>query len=80
MTITAVAERLDSHNPSVDADLARSGHCGTLHLPSGRRCPLPAHHFGCCAFVRPEASAVPRTSPAVRLTAETRRLVCVLGL
>jgi hypothetical protein len=62
MKVTAVAARLDSHNPSVDAAVAQSGHCGALHLPSGRRCALLARHSGSCAFVRPQTRAVPRTA------------------
>jgi hypothetical protein len=83
MTVTAVAERLDSHNTSVDVCLAQSGQCGMLHLPSGRRCPLPVHHSGCCTFVHLDARAVPGTPPAPwadTFTYETRRLGCVLGL
>lgn len=61
MTVTAVAERLDSHNASVDVYLALSGRCGMMHLPSGRRCPLPIHHSECCTFVHLNAKAVPGT-------------------
>jgi hypothetical protein len=56
MTTTAPAspERLDSHNISVDCDLARSGLCGVVHLASGRRCRLSAHHSGACEFLYSE--------------------------
>jgi hypothetical protein len=80
MNVTAVAARLDSHNPSVDAAVAQSGHCGALHLPSGRRCALQARHSGSCAFVRPQTRAVPRTPRPGRFSTERRRLGCVLGL
>lgn len=50
MTHADVRERLDSHNVSVDNALVAEGACGTLHLPSGRRCTRPLHHQDSCRF------------------------------
>ncbi len=50
MTHADVQERLDRHNVSVDKALVAEGACGTLHLPSGRRCTLPVHHQDSCHF------------------------------
>lgn len=43
-------DRRDLHNAEVDRDLAVGGLCGNIHLATGRRCRLPAHHGGGCEF------------------------------
>lgn len=48
---TSGRERLDAHNQSVDAEMARLGLCGALHLPTGRRCFRPAGHDDGCRFL-----------------------------
>ena len=82
MTVNVLAERLDSHNTSVDGALAGSGRCGMLHLASGRGCPLPSHHLGRCTFVHLGAGASGHhlRSSARTLAAERRRLGCVVGI
>jgi len=43
--------RSDLHNASVDGELAQSGACAQVHLPSGRTCTLERRHPGGCDFV-----------------------------
>lgn len=43
-------QRQDLHNTQIDAGLARAGLCGAIHLPTGRRCFLPAAHGDGCQF------------------------------
>jgi hypothetical protein len=43
-------ERLDLHNASIDEPAAAAGHCGMIHLPTGRICRAPARHDGGCEF------------------------------
>ena len=50
-------DRLDVHNPNVD-EAATAGRCGTVHLSTGRMCPLPSLHDGACQFAS--------TDPAIR--------------
>ena len=82
MTLTGLVERLDAHNPSCDDVLARAGRCGMIHLASGRRCPRPIRHRGCCTFVAADGGRdgpVPVDPQHVAVT-ESLRLGCVLGL
>jgi hypothetical protein len=44
-------DRPDSHNVSVDEQLAREGGCAQVHLASGRTCSLEHGHNGSCNFV-----------------------------
>ena len=48
--VRKIGERPDGHNVEVDQSLAERGYCGLVHLPSGRRCLLPAHHPDSCVF------------------------------
>jgi hypothetical protein len=50
-TPRAPGDRPDLHNVSVDEQVARSGGCGQVHLPSGRTCTLDREHAGSCLFV-----------------------------
>ncbi len=43
-------ERTDSHNASVNKELAEAGLCGMTHLATGRVCVRPARHSGSCDF------------------------------
>jgi hypothetical protein len=45
-----LTERLDLHNVAIDEPAATAGHCGTIHLPSGRICQAAAHHTDSCDF------------------------------
>jgi hypothetical protein len=49
-TTTALPARRDLHNSSVNFAAAAAGHCGALHLASGRVCLLPHRHSGPCRF------------------------------
>ena len=81
MSVTGLAERLDSRHTLVDGVLAGSGHCGMLSRVSGRGCPSPNHHLGGCTLVTlvhlgAGASGRPsRSSDVARC-----RLDCVFGL
>jgi hypothetical protein len=44
-------ERQDLHNTSVDEEVAETGRCAQVHLPTGRTCTLERHHEGSCNFV-----------------------------
>jgi hypothetical protein len=44
-------DRPESHNVSVDEQLAREGGCAQVHLASGRTCSLEHGHSGSCNFV-----------------------------
>jgi hypothetical protein len=50
-------DRLDLHNPSVDEEVAATGVCAQVHLPSGRTCTLVRHHEGSCNFVSRDEAA-----------------------
>jgi hypothetical protein len=54
-------DRLDVHNTNINETAARAGRCGTVHLPTGRMCRLPALHAGACqlAFTDPAIPALP---------------------
>jgi hypothetical protein len=54
-------DRLDVHNTNINEAAARAGRCGTVHLPTGRMCQLPALHHGACqlAFTDPAIPAPP---------------------
>jgi hypothetical protein len=52
-TPTTTPERIDTHNPSIDADRAGEGACARVHLPSGAVCTLPRGHVESCEFVQP---------------------------
>ena len=60
------------HNTSIDEQLARAERCGMTHLPTGRRCTLPAHHPSGCAFQPADRS---RPSDQPRSALEQQRLV-----
>ena len=47
-------ERPDLANLHVREDVARTGRCATLHLPTGRTCLLPERHHGACDFTDPQ--------------------------
>jgi hypothetical protein len=53
LTPAAVApdNRPEIHNTSVDDQLAETGACGQVHLPTGRTCTLQHRHHGSCDFV-----------------------------
>lgn len=40
----------DRRAVDVDRALTRRGYCGAVHVPSGRRCFLPADHPDGCVF------------------------------
>ena len=42
--------RPDLSNATVREDLARTGRCALVHLPTGRACLLPLRHQGPCEF------------------------------
>jgi hypothetical protein len=46
--------RPDLSNANVREDLARTGRCALVHLPTGRICLLPLRHHGPCEFHRPQ--------------------------
>ncbi|MDR7082488.1 hypothetical protein J2X01_001777 [Arthrobacter ginsengisoli] len=46
--------RPDLSSPHVREDVAITGLCGNVHLPTGRTCDLPERHEGSCHFVGPE--------------------------
>jgi hypothetical protein len=46
--------RRDLSNANVREDLARTGRCALVHLPTGRICLLPLRHHGPCEFHRPQ--------------------------
>ncbi len=45
--------RPDVNNANVREDVAESGRCALVHLPTGRTCFLPLRHPGPCEFHRP---------------------------
>ena len=47
-------DRLDVHNTNINEAAARGGRCGTVHLPTGRMCQLPALHDGACQLTFPD--------------------------
>jgi hypothetical protein len=51
----AAAEPLDNrpevHNPGIDEQVAETGACGQVHLPTGRTCTREHRHEGSCDFV-----------------------------
>ena len=47
-------DRLDVHNTNINEAAARGGRCGTVHLPTGRMCQLPALHDGACHLTFPD--------------------------
>ncbi|MDP9887590.1 hypothetical protein [Pseudarthrobacter enclensis] len=47
-------ERPDLSNSNVREDLAMTGRCALVHLPTGRTCLLPLRHQGPCEFHRPQ--------------------------
>jgi hypothetical protein len=46
--------RPDLSSPNVREDVAVTGLCGNVHLPTGRTCHLPERHPGSCHFVGPD--------------------------
>jgi hypothetical protein len=57
MATTVELGRKDSHNAAVDPVLVARGRCGSVHLPTGRRCTRPSRHEGGCVFVLLEEQA-----------------------
>lgn len=53
-TGTADDGRPDLSNSNVREDLAMTGRCALVHLPTGRTCLLPLRHQGPCEFHRPQ--------------------------
>jgi hypothetical protein len=53
--VEAAADSLDDrpevHNPGVDEQVAETGACGQVHLPTGRTCIREHRHEGSCEFV-----------------------------
>jgi len=43
--------RPEIHNSDVDEQVAETGACGQVHLPTGRTCVLEHRHQGACEFV-----------------------------
>lgn len=55
--------RPDVSNATVREDLALTGRCALVHLPTGRTCLLPPRHQGSCEFHGPqEAESVAGSS------------------
>jgi hypothetical protein len=46
--------RPDLSNANVREDLATTGRCALVHLPTGRTCLLPLRHQGPCQFHQPQ--------------------------
>lgn len=46
--------RPDLSNANIREDLATTGRCAVVHLPTGRICLLPMRHHGPCQFHRPQ--------------------------
>ncbi|MCB5282827.1 hypothetical protein BJQ89_02589 [Arthrobacter sp. ES1] len=46
-------DRPDASSSHIREDVAMTGRCGNVHLPSGRTCVLPERHQGSCRFVGP---------------------------
>lgn len=46
--------RPDLSSTHVREDVAITGRCGNVHLPTGRTCDLPERHEGSCHFVDPK--------------------------
>jgi hypothetical protein len=46
--------RPDLSNATVREDLAKTGRCAMVHLPTGRTCLRPLRHLGPCDFHGPE--------------------------
>jgi hypothetical protein len=46
--------RPDLSNANVREDLATTGRCALVHLPTGRTCLLPLRHPGPCQFHQPQ--------------------------
>jgi hypothetical protein len=44
-------DRQELHNVSVDEEVAGTGACAQVHVPTGRTCTLRHHHQGSCDFV-----------------------------
>jgi hypothetical protein len=53
-----------THNTNINEAAARGGRCGTVHLPTGRMCQLPALHDGACQLTFPD--------PAIRALSGAR--------
>lgn len=49
-----IDSRPDLSNANVREDLAGSGRCALVHLPTGRTCLLPLRHHGPCEFHSPQ--------------------------
>jgi hypothetical protein len=56
--------RPDLSNATVREDVAKTGRCALVHLPTGRTCLLPSRHQGPCDFQGPqEAEATAANVP-----------------
>jgi len=66
ITETPIRSR-EVHNSAIDECFVRAGLCGTIHLPSGRICALPALHRGGCSFELPERPSITRTDAGTLL-------------
>lgn len=51
---TPAEARPEIHNADVDEQIAETGACGQVHLPTGRTCTLEHRHEGSCDFVARE--------------------------
>ncbi|MHA6631503.1 hypothetical protein ACU61A_39215 [Pseudonocardia sichuanensis] len=47
-------QRLETHNVSVDDQVAEAHLCGQIHLPTGRTCIGYTGHTGSCRFEAPD--------------------------
>jgi hypothetical protein len=54
--------RPDLSNATVREDLARTGRCAMVHLPTGRACLRPLRHQGPCDFHGPEEAETVATA------------------
>jgi hypothetical protein len=54
--------RPDLSNATVREDLARTGRCAMVHLPTGRTCLRPLRHQGPCDFHGPEDAETAATT------------------
>ena len=50
--------RPDLSSLHVREDVAITGLCGNVHLPSGRTCDVPERHEGSCRFIGPEDAGI----------------------
>lgn len=53
-TTQPAGDRPDLSNANVREDLATTGRCALVHLPTGWTCLLPLRHPGPCQFHQPQ--------------------------